>query len=416
MLLTPRDAKPVPIAIGLTALIVGILLVYPGRAWREDSSVALYRDYASACFAGQFPYRHYAIEYPPLGLAVMLVPRLLGAEWRRFFWTFVAEILAFNAVTMGLLGGWLERRASPRRAYRGLAWYFAAFLILTPLSVIRYDVVPMTLSFAGALGWSSGRAIAGGSLVAAGTLAKVYPGFIGGVMLVAELKQPRGSRLRGTLALGLVTAAGLGLWYAFGGPGVLGTWRYASERGLEIGSIYAGLLLGASRVAHAAVTIGFDHGSWSVVWAPWSDRLARASLAFQLVALLAVMARSAWSGRREPVRYAGAAVLAFTCFGKVLSPQYLLWYLPFAAALGGRTGRVVRAAYLGACVLTTAIVPWGFHALLAARPWAVLILNLRNLLLVLTFVVVSFGPDADEDETAQARLGSAWRPTKQPAA
>ena len=52
------------------------------------------------------------------------------------------------------------------------------------------------------------------------------------------------------------------------------------------------------------------------------------------------------SGMADGLRFSAAAVLAFIVFGKVLSPQYLIWLFPFMAVLDGRTGSVARKIFL----------------------------------------------------------------------
>ena len=59
----------------------------------------------------------------------------------------------------------------------------------------------------------------------------------------------------------------------------------------------------------------------------------------------------------EGPRYSAAAVLAFIVFGKVLSPQYLIWLFPFLAVLDGRTGSLARKIFLLACLTTAMFYP-----------------------------------------------------------
>ena len=71
----------------------------------------------------------------------------------------------------------------------------------------------------------------------------------------------------------------------------------------------------------------------------WGYRVARFALPIQLAMIFLVMWQYWRSGMRDGVRYAGAAVLGFMVGGKILSPQFLIWLIPFATVLRGEPGR-----------------------------------------------------------------------------
>jgi hypothetical protein len=90
-----------------------------------------------------------------------------------------------------------------------------------------------------------------------------------------------------------------------------------------------------------------------------------------------------------------AAVTGFVVTGKVLSPQYLLWLLPAAAAglvvAGDAYPRLLRwcGVLLAATALTQLVFPTLYRGLVfedASSGWAVLVLAVRNVLLVWLFV------------------------------
>jgi hypothetical protein len=68
---------------------------------------------------------------------------------------------------------------------------------------------------------------------------------------------------------------------------------------------------------------------------------------------------------------AAATVAALVAFDKVLSPQYLIWIVPFVALTSGRAGIVAGAFMLLALGLTQAWFPWNYWNLANdhASPW-----------------------------------------------
>ena len=121
---------------------------------------------------------------------------------------------------------------------------------------------------------------------------------------------------------------------------------------------------------------------------------AAESVAFpaQALALMVVVwnARTASAGRYDAMRYHAAAVLGFIAFGKVFSPQYMLWPLPILALVRGSFGVQARALFLAAAILTTWVYPWGLTSLMDFEPWTVTLLNVRNLLLIALWAFLTF--------------------------
>jgi hypothetical protein len=195
--------------------------------------------------------------------------------------------------------------------------------------------------------------------------------------------------LRGLIAFGVAASAVLAVSLALCGPSVFRVAGYHGQRGLEIGSVYAGVLLLYGTLTGRAVPWEYNFEAYHI--APsWGNALAWLVNPSQAAAMLAVVVRTCRGrgGRGEGVRMGGAAVLAFLVTGKVLSPQFLIWLLPFVAALGGRSGGRARPIYLAACLMTSALYPWGaLYGVLANEPAAVVLLNLRNLLLVGLFLL-----------------------------
>jgi hypothetical protein len=378
-------------------LATGALPAFHGSMPTGDlfHDVTVFFDYATETMRGAVPYRDFRVEYPILAMPLFLAPRAFARDVRSFAVAFALEMLLFNALTVVLAARRVEVREGAGRVPHRLVWYSLSFACCCPVAIARFDLAVMAIGFASAIWWFSGREVAGGVAAGLGALLKVAPGAIAGPGLIFDLARFRRSRLRGSLAFAATIAAGAGLWMVLGGEGVVDSLRYQMERGIEVESLYAGLIMLAAKAAGGPLGYRFDHLATHVVSPLAAPTTALAPLV-QASALLAVLRRFGKSGMRDGVRFSGAAILAFSITNKVFSPQYVLWMIPFVAVLEGRTGRLARPLFLAACLLTTVLYPLGFTWLLELKIGAILLLNLRNLLLVVLLGALLFGPEEDE--------------------
>jgi hypothetical protein len=338
--------------------------------------------YASRALRGQVPYREYLIEYPPLGFVVFLLPRLLTSDFPRYMLAFAAQLLLFNAATVYLVARRVERQEGTNAVPGRLGWYTLFFTALCPMIVGPYDLAPMFLGFAAAVWWFAGRPALGGLAAGLGTLMKIFPGLVAGPGVLWELAHWKPSRGRGTLTCLLTLGIGVAAWLGLGGRGVLNTIRYHSERGLQAESLYAGLVFLYGKLTGQTVTTSFDHVALHIT-PDWGGPLARLALPLQAAALGLVLWRYVRAGMTDGVRYSGAMVLAFIVTGKVLSPQYMTWMIPFVAVLGGPRAREGCLLFFIACLLSSVSYPWGGLALLQHHDTAAtVLLNVRNLALL----------------------------------
>jgi hypothetical protein len=357
------------------------------------ADVKLYHYYATAAVVGHVPYLDYRIEYPLLAFPLMLGPRLLTSDLGRYRGYFALELLLFNAAAVVAVALWIARREGPANVGGRLAWYSIALLALCPLAIARFDLAPTCVAFLAALAWFSGRPASGGVLAASGVLMKIFPGVIAGPGLVWDLKQRGRAGWRGVAALAVALILGAGAWFTLGGRGVSESLRYHLDRGLESGSVYTGLLGLWLKWTGVPIRTESLYGSSQLV-SPGADTLAKLALPLQALALLLVLWRSRRTILSEPMRWSAASVVTFITFGKVLSPQFLVWPLPFLAVVPGLTGRLARPIFLAACLVTTLIYPWAPDHVATLDGWGLLLLNLRNSLLIALWLLLVFGPSA----------------------
>ena len=97
-----------------------------------------------------------------------------------------------------------------------------------------------------------------------------------------------------------------------------------------------------------------------------------------------VLRRANYRFRILPAQLAGRwdrALLLNLMVTKVLSAQYLIWCLPFAALVPGRRGRALLYGLAGIFFLTQLIYPTLYGALIAGSDFVFALLLLRNFLL-----------------------------------
>jgi hypothetical protein len=104
------------------------------------------------------------------------------------------------------------------------------------------------------------------------------------------------------------------------------------------------------------------------------------------------------------VRYAFASVAAFVVFGKVLSPQYLLWLVLFIPALRGIRATIVAALLAAAALVTAIYFPRWFPDIVEdLAPYGLAAIAIRNALLFALLWALVWGVQ----ESSESRLSRA---------
>jgi hypothetical protein len=231
-------------------------------------------------------------------------------------------------------------------------------LLLRDIAIARYDAV-VALALAGAA-WSTvaRRFTLAWTFLGFGTLAKLTP-----IIATAVLYPFRQGRLRGMLVFSSILLAGFIPVFLASPDGFANIFSYHAERGLQIESFAASILLKMGWVEGVVFT---NYGAVEVVGG-MSEIMSTATLPVTSALLFvtgAVIWRDARRGRLGPdqfPRYAAALLLAFLLGSKVLSPQFLIWLLPLVPlACRGGWGVGVSALLLGACELTYGMLS-GFY-------------------------------------------------------
>jgi hypothetical protein len=268
--------------------------------------------------------------------------------------------------------------------------------MLYPVAVTRYDaVVALTLGLAVFFAALGGRFIllAYASL-GLGAAAKLVPA-------LATLPLIRRGAVRGYVVFLAVVALFFVPFALLGGRGLLQSFAYQAERGLQVESLAASILI-SLRSADGVV---FEHGAFEVRGVGLATSLSPLLILIFLAVTGLVMygEHRCFGGLRAEAfpRHAAALILAFMLGSKVLSPQYMIWLLPLVPlGAGGTMGIVICALFLAACLTTTLVFPIHYGDLLSFRYPGPELLIARNLLLVVLWVTLLALPMVTREKTS----------------
>jgi hypothetical protein len=394
----PRRAPSIVLLLAppiLLLLIVGLTpeptrLIFAG-------DLPVYHRYGLQLLGGSIPYLDFNVEYPPLALLPMTLPLLGtppgGIDELGYIWRFV---LVEGALAVA--GGWLVFEATGRSRSALVSWVVLVGLGWASVA-LRYDLWPVLCVLVAVLVVDR-RPGAAGIALGLGTMLKLYPlallPVLGAYALARRDRSGFGRLLAGCASVVVLVMAAT---WSLAGPASLQWLLYQQDRGLQIESLGAGLLLGLHALVNWPLDVAFAFGSVQVQ-APGSDLLVAAS-PIALAALLGlVTVVAALRFRRDYARlgavpssslhFASAAAIAVLLVGsKVLSMQYAIWLLPFAILLPRRVGWLLLAI----TALSTAIFTTDYTALWRLETPMIAVLLVRNLLLAVlaTWLLIELG-------------------------
>jgi len=386
---SPRTAAA--IAAAGVAVLVASALAPPGGLFSlpADSDIEVYAAYAERTFQGQVPYRDFDLEYPPGALPVLLAPATSDTD--DYYTRFRLAMLALAAAAVVLLVVALFRVGADAAQLAAAVLVLATVpRTLTPGLVLdRFDLWPAVLVLVAVVAVMYGRRTVGLAALGVGTAAKLYP--LALVPLVLLLRRDR-TRVHRDLAIVLGAMLAFALPFALLAPrGIVRVGWLLARRELQVESLGASILLAAHRLGVYEPKLYYSFGlgnSWDLEGSVPAIVAVVGSLA-QAVALAAVWFAFARSprGPHELLLAVAASVVGFVAFGKVLSPQYMVWVLAAVPLVVGRVARFTLPAAVVAALLTRSLYRVGYSDLLEAGPWSWVVLA-RNIVLVAIFAAL----------------------------
>lgn len=385
----------------VTATLLFAFCLYAVQHWLEQgalSDVGGYHGYATFVRAGHVPYSHQAstpLAYPPAALVPWLVASYMS-------WSYATSF----AILMGLCGAGcivliartLRRvGASNGRIWAAVLLFAVSPLVLGSLFGTRYDLWPTLLALGGLAALVDERPILTGALLGLGFAAKLWPGVLLPLAIVHLWRRRGGGSAAAAGITFTVVAAACFVPFAILEPH--GLWASISnqfDRPLQIESLGSAVLLAGERLGLAAHTT-INAGGGQALAGRGTVLVADLSTAVEVLAVFGIWL--VYTRRRTPspealLMAAAATVAALVAFDKVLSPQYLIWLVPFVALASGRAGIAAAALLLLALGLTQTWFPWSYWNLATGHesPWTWYLLARDLVLVALAAVLAGLQP------------------------
>lgn len=381
------------VAAALAACAAGLIMAsgFVGDAGISDTVV--YATYGERIASGDVPYRDFEVEYPPGALVPFVAPALVSSTQSRYDDSFEALMIVALAVASCLIVVSLRAlRASPARVVFAVASFLLGVVLLGPFVLTRFDLYAAALCLAAVCAMLHRRSYLGPILLGAAIATKIYPAVMLPLLVVRTWRRDGRSAALGGVALTIGSVLAVYLPFALVAPEgvVTSVWRQLG-RPLQIESLGSAVLLALHHAAGMPLDWASGSGSQnltgavSVVASALTTVVGVAALAFVWVRF----GRGDSEDAARFVRYAAAATVAFVTFGKVLSPQFLVWLLAIVVLVPGIRGALATILLLVSCLLTRAWFPHGYWDLVKQfDPTASWLVLARDIVLVAVFATL----------------------------
>lgn len=376
----------------VAALAVGLFVSgFQGGPGISDTSV--YRTYGERITSGDLPYRDFVVEYPPGALAPFVVPALVSSSTHGYDATFATlMVTALTVAAVLIVLSLVALRASTLNILLSVGAFLTGVALLGPFVLTRFDLYAAAATLAAVCAILYGRRTLGPALLGVAIATKIYPAVL--LPLLVARTWRRDGRTAGLTALAVTVGTSLLIYLPFAllaPEGVVrSVWRQLG-RPLQIESLGSGVLL----ALHHALGMPLDWASGSGSQNLTGTVAAVASAVTTIVGIAALLLVSVRYARGDAendarfVRYAAAAIVAFVAFGKVVSPQFLVWLLAVVVLVQGARGVMAITLLVVASALTRLWFPREYWELVKqfdpASSWLVLA---RDLLLVAIFATL----------------------------
>jgi hypothetical protein len=317
------------VVLGLSTALVPAMGVLP-----EGGDLDVFYGYATKIVRGDVPYRDLRLEYPPGALAAIVPPAIGEPTEHTYAVRFEFAMLALFAVVILLLA---------RRPRAALVVALAP-LLLGPLVLKRFDVLPALLTLVALQLTVRGRYTWAGVALGLGTAVKLYPVLLLPLVAIAAGRRA-GARAVGAFAV--ACAAVVLPFFVISPHGVIESVRDQVSRHLQIETPLASLALLAHSFGIVKVGVVSEAHTYGLGGSSGALLAVLTTVAFLASLVLVWLNAPRLVRSHEGLVLAWAATLcAAVVLGRVLSPQYLIWVLPIVPLVSFRATLWLVAALI----------------------------------------------------------------------
>ena len=337
----------------------------------KDGDPGAFLGIADKAAHGLVAYRDYPLEYPPLGLVHVALPRMIGGPSNDAYQDLFSILSLALTIGSAMAVLWLARRRwSVETPLDAIVMFVGLALAGAPLVVWRFDILPAFLTVIALVAYAAGRSGWSGMSLGLGFAAKAYPAFLVPLFAVAEIFERRWRDAALLMAsAGATVVLVFGEIFLFAGSNEFYFLVYERNRGIEIESISGAIAMLAGALGLSPAKVSFAFGS-NQVTSPLLTSIADPVLVLEVLVVVLVVVGALWSFRRDVretgrvqpvtlVQYSVATVLVAILANKVFSPQYVIWLLPFVPLMSARKSLL----FLVIMVLTVVEYPLIFEFL-----------------------------------------------------
>jgi uncharacterized membrane protein len=372
--------------LALCALVAGVwgLLHTAWYPHRQIVDYGVYQTYGDDIVHGHHvPYRDFRLEYPPAALPVFALPSVFeGYDYRSVF-QFLMLLCDMGLVVgvAAIAGFWPAVAAA------------LAPLALGSVVISRFDFWPAALAVLAVAFLLRRRPYLSAAFLGTAFAAKLWPAALAPLILVWLARTADLRAAARWLSLAAATAGAWFLPFVVLSPGGVGHSFHAQlSRPLQIESLGGAILIAVHHATGSSLRVVNSFGSQNLTGAG----VHTTELATTIVGLAALVAVWLLFIAGAPTRHrllasCAAAVAALVAFGKVFSPQFMIWLIPFVLVVRGLRGAIAGMLLYAALILTQTWFPahyWNLALDFApTQSWEVLA---RDLCVVVLFVVLAW--------------------------